>query len=214
MPSPAATEVERFQVLDQLTLLVDKSLVVAESTGGRMRTGCWKPMRQYALEKLGESGEADTVRDPPPRPLHRAGSRSSTLRRQPAISSVSTRPKPRSTTCGRHSRGVAKTPTSSCACSSRHRCSRCGSPGAACAKGWPGSTRHWPTSTPSTVEVAPAVLARTLADAALLDGWVGVPERHGAGHRSAGDRSPTRRPIPVGARPHRVLRYRPPSTPT
>jgi hypothetical protein len=26
-------------------------------------------------------------------------------------------------------------------------------------------------------EVAPAVLARTLADAALLDGWVGVPER-------------------------------------
>jgi predicted ATPase len=30
-------DVERFQVLDQLTLLVDKSLVVAEHSGGRTR---------------------------------------------------------------------------------------------------------------------------------------------------------------------------------
>ena len=29
----------------------------------------------------------------------------------------------------------------------------------------------------SAHEVAPAVVARALADAALLDGWVGVPER-------------------------------------
>jgi predicted ATPase/DNA-binding CsgD family transcriptional regulator len=56
------TEVERYQVMDQLTLLVDKSLVVADDTGGRMRFRLLETVRQYALEKLGESGDADTVR--------------------------------------------------------------------------------------------------------------------------------------------------------
>jgi predicted ATPase len=56
------TEVERFQVLDQLSLLVDKSLVVAESSGGRTRYRLLEKVRQYALEKLGESGEADRIR--------------------------------------------------------------------------------------------------------------------------------------------------------
>jgi predicted ATPase/class 3 adenylate cyclase/DNA-binding CsgD family transcriptional regulator len=55
-------EIERFQVLDQLTLLVDKSLVVAENAGGTMRYRLLETVRQYALEKLGESGEADRVR--------------------------------------------------------------------------------------------------------------------------------------------------------
>jgi predicted ATPase/class 3 adenylate cyclase/DNA-binding CsgD family transcriptional regulator len=55
-------EVERYQVLDQLTLLVDKSLVVADDTGGRTRYRLLETVRQYALEKLGESGEADAVR--------------------------------------------------------------------------------------------------------------------------------------------------------
>jgi DNA-binding CsgD family transcriptional regulator len=55
-------EVERFQVLDLLTLLVDKSLVVAEHTGGATRYRLLETVRQYALEKLGESGEADAVR--------------------------------------------------------------------------------------------------------------------------------------------------------
>ena len=53
----------RHQILDQLTLLVDKSLVVAESASGRMRYRLLETIRQYALEKLGESGEADVVRD-------------------------------------------------------------------------------------------------------------------------------------------------------
>jgi DNA-binding CsgD family transcriptional regulator len=56
------TNVERFQVLDQLSLLVDKSLVVAEDTSGRTRYRLLETVRQYALEKLGESGEADEVR--------------------------------------------------------------------------------------------------------------------------------------------------------
>ncbi len=55
-------DVERFQVLDQLTLLVDKSLVVAESSSGRTRYRLLETVRQYALEKLGESGEAVEVR--------------------------------------------------------------------------------------------------------------------------------------------------------
>jgi predicted ATPase/class 3 adenylate cyclase len=54
--------VERYQVLDQLTLLIDKSLVVAENTEGRVRYRLLETVRQYALEKLGESGEADAVR--------------------------------------------------------------------------------------------------------------------------------------------------------
>ncbi len=54
--------VERYQVLDQLTLLVDKSLVVADESGSRTRYRLLETVRQYALEKLGESGEADAVR--------------------------------------------------------------------------------------------------------------------------------------------------------
>jgi len=55
-------DVERFQVLDLLTLLVDKSLVVAESTSGRTRYRLLETVRQYAQEKLSESGQADDVR--------------------------------------------------------------------------------------------------------------------------------------------------------
>jgi DNA-binding CsgD family transcriptional regulator len=42
--------------------LVDKSLVVADESGSRTRYRLLETMRQYALEKLGESGEADVVR--------------------------------------------------------------------------------------------------------------------------------------------------------
>jgi predicted ATPase/class 3 adenylate cyclase/DNA-binding CsgD family transcriptional regulator len=55
-------DVERYQVLDQLALLVDKSLVVADETASRTRYRLLETVRQYALEKLGESGEADAVR--------------------------------------------------------------------------------------------------------------------------------------------------------
>jgi predicted ATPase/class 3 adenylate cyclase/DNA-binding CsgD family transcriptional regulator len=55
-------EVERFQVLDLLTLLVDKSLVVTDDSGGRTRYRLLETVRQYGLEKLAESGEPDAVR--------------------------------------------------------------------------------------------------------------------------------------------------------
>ncbi|WP_419538704.1 LuxR C-terminal-related transcriptional regulator [Mycobacterium colombiense] len=57
-----ADGVQRHQVLDQLSLLVDKSLVIAENVSGTTRYRLLETVRQYALEKLGESGEADAVR--------------------------------------------------------------------------------------------------------------------------------------------------------
>jgi predicted ATPase/class 3 adenylate cyclase/DNA-binding CsgD family transcriptional regulator len=56
------TEVERYQVLDQLALLVDKSLVVVENASGATRYRLLETVRQYALEKLSESGDANEVR--------------------------------------------------------------------------------------------------------------------------------------------------------
>ncbi len=54
--------VQRYQVLDQLTLLVDKSLVQADNIAERARYRMLETIRAYAVEKLTESGEADTVR--------------------------------------------------------------------------------------------------------------------------------------------------------
>ncbi|TDK99402.1 LuxR family transcriptional regulator [Mycobacterium paragordonae] len=53
---------ERYQVLDQLTLLVDKSLVVADDTTYGTRYRLLETVRQYAQEKLHESREGNEVR--------------------------------------------------------------------------------------------------------------------------------------------------------
>ncbi|VBA40233.1 Putative HTH-type transcriptional regulator [Mycobacterium attenuatum] len=58
----AGNEVESYQLLDQLSLLVDKSLVVADDTGDGMRYRLLETVRQYALERLDESAETDEVR--------------------------------------------------------------------------------------------------------------------------------------------------------
>ena len=50
------------QVLDLLSALVDKSLVVAEDDGSVPRYRMLEPVRQYALERLVEFGEAEEVR--------------------------------------------------------------------------------------------------------------------------------------------------------
>jgi len=52
----------RDQVADLLALLVDKSLVAGEESQGVTRYRLLETVRQYALEKLSESGDADTVR--------------------------------------------------------------------------------------------------------------------------------------------------------
>jgi predicted ATPase/class 3 adenylate cyclase/DNA-binding CsgD family transcriptional regulator len=171
-----STEVERYQVLDQLTLLVDKSLVVADNTGGRMRYRLLETVRQYALEKLGESGEADAVRarhrdyytamaallDAPAatghqRRVEQIEAEIDNLRAAFAwsrenfdvelASQLASSLQPLWLTRGRLREGL----------------------------GWIDEA----LADLDTVdrEVAPAVRARALADAALLDGWVGVPER-------------------------------------
>lgn len=58
----AGSEVEQFQLIDLLGLLVDKSLIVTEEVGGMMRYRLLETVRQYGLEKLAESGEAEAVR--------------------------------------------------------------------------------------------------------------------------------------------------------
>lgn len=58
----AISEAEEFQILDQLTLLVDKSLVTADEDADTMRYRLLETVRQYALEKLAESGEANSMR--------------------------------------------------------------------------------------------------------------------------------------------------------
>ncbi|WP_240631675.1 LuxR family transcriptional regulator [Mycobacterium colombiense] len=51
------------QVLDVLALLIDKSLVIAESLGSATRYRLLETIRQYAQERLSASAEAITVRD-------------------------------------------------------------------------------------------------------------------------------------------------------
>jgi non-specific serine/threonine protein kinase len=55
---------DEFEVLDHLTRLVDKSLVVVEHLrGGESRYRYLETVRQYALERLLEAGESEAVRD-------------------------------------------------------------------------------------------------------------------------------------------------------
>jgi predicted ATPase/class 3 adenylate cyclase len=54
--------VQEGEVLDLLTSLSDKSLVTAEDHEGRTRYGMLETVRQYARERLLESGEGGTVR--------------------------------------------------------------------------------------------------------------------------------------------------------
>ncbi len=58
----AGEDAERFHVLDELSLLVDKSLVVAEEKPRGTRYRLLETIRQYAQEKLGASGDGDAVR--------------------------------------------------------------------------------------------------------------------------------------------------------
>ncbi len=58
-----AAPLEPFEVLDLLEQLVSKSLIVAERSDLGMRYGFLETIRQYAQEKLAQSGEADEMRD-------------------------------------------------------------------------------------------------------------------------------------------------------
>ncbi|ARG61297.1 hypothetical protein B1T45_08300, partial [Mycobacterium kansasii] len=55
-------DLPRHQVLDELALLVDKSLIWADSSQGRTRYRRLEGVGQYAMEKLGAAGETDAIR--------------------------------------------------------------------------------------------------------------------------------------------------------
>jgi predicted ATPase/DNA-binding CsgD family transcriptional regulator len=59
----AGEELERDEVLELLSHLVDKSLVVARERDGEARYRLLETVRQYAWEKLSESGEAERFRE-------------------------------------------------------------------------------------------------------------------------------------------------------
>jgi non-specific serine/threonine protein kinase len=60
----AGHEANEFTVLDLMTRLIDKSLVLVEQVGAsEARYGMLETVRQYGLERLLEAGEADAVRD-------------------------------------------------------------------------------------------------------------------------------------------------------
>ena len=92
------------------------------------------------------------------------------------MSSVSSRPKPRSTTCGPHSRGAAKTQISSLRRSWRPRCSRCGPDAGRIREGLAWFDAVLTDQNAHPAEVAPAVRARALADNAALDALMGATD--------------------------------------
>jgi predicted ATPase/class 3 adenylate cyclase/DNA-binding CsgD family transcriptional regulator len=170
------TEVERYQVLDQLALLVDKSLVVADNTGGRTRYRLLETVRQYALQKLSESGEADTVR----------------ARHREYYTGLAAQLDVPATTG--HQQRVEHIETeidnlrAAFAWSRENRDIELALQMASSlqplwlTRGRLREGLSWIDAgladlATSECQVASAVLARTLADGALLDGWIGVPER-------------------------------------
>ena len=58
----AGDGIEVSDILDLLTQLVDKSLVVAETQGGEARYRLLETVRQYSRDRLVESGESDRLR--------------------------------------------------------------------------------------------------------------------------------------------------------
>ena len=59
----AGGDIESLQVLDLLTTLVDKSLVVTDDEPFRVRYRLLETIRQFALTRLASSGEAEAIRD-------------------------------------------------------------------------------------------------------------------------------------------------------
>lgn len=127
----AGGDVQRYEVVDLLSLLADKSLVVTDDSDGRTRYRLLETVRQYALEKLRESGDADAVRARH-RDHYAAVAAGLDAPRWPAMNAGSTRPSSRSTTYGPLSRSAARMAIPATRCCWHHVCSRCGVPGAAC----------------------------------------------------------------------------------
>lgn len=57
----AGGTIEQSEVLDLLGWLVDKSMVLADEQSEQARYRLLEPVRQYAWERLTESGEAEAI---------------------------------------------------------------------------------------------------------------------------------------------------------
>jgi predicted ATPase/class 3 adenylate cyclase len=140
----AGDGVDDWEILDLLTRLVDKSLIVYEERDGEARYRLLETVRQYAQERLQESGERSAVPAPPPRPLpgrlQRRPSRGCTGRSR---SRCSTLWSGSTTTSGARSPGAKPTKASRRpGCAWPARCSGSGTCAATCARagsGWSGS---------------------------------------------------------------------------
>ena len=142
----------------------------------RTRYRLLETVRQYALEKLGESGEADAVRARHRDYYTAMAALLDSPGTLPAMSSVSSRPKSRSTTCAPRSRGAAKTPIPS----SRLQLASSLQP-LWLARGRIREGLAWfdaalTDQNAHQAEVAPAVRARALADKATLDALMGATD--------------------------------------
>ena len=200
-------EVQRYQVLDLLTLLVDKSLVVAESTRGRTRYRLLETVRQYALEKLGESGEADAVRT-----RHRDHyTAMAALLDTPARTGHEQRIEQAETDIDNLRAAFAWSRENSDIALALQLASSLQPLWLARGRIREGLTWFDAALTDQNAhhaEVAPAVRARALADKAMLDACMRRHRQHGSGRTSPGDRARSRRPGPAGPGAHRLRRYR------
>ena len=184
-------EVERYQILDQLALLVDKSLVAAENTSGRTRYRLLETVRQYAQEKLGESGEAEAVRARH-RDHYTRWRRCST--RRPGVTIRSGRASGRGD--GQSPKRIRLEHRNR-----RHR-TRVGAGVVIAAvvavprphPGGAGVVRCRLADGKSTSTMAPAVRARALADKAVLDAWVTTYNRRKPNKHSRSPAKSTIRP--------------------
>ncbi len=171
---------ERYQVLGSAHLARRQVARRRRRQPGPNPLPMLETVRHYALEKLGESGEADAVR----RATAITTRRWLPLLDAPAASttsSVSSRPKSRSTTCALRLRGAAKTRETAAGLDAGVvTAAALASAGPRSGKGWPGSTPSSRDEVAQDAEVAAAVRARALADKAVLDlrralptAWIG-----------------------------------------
>ena len=101
----ADDHVQPHQVLDELTLLVDKSLVIAGNTSGATRYRLLETVRQYALENSATPANRTRFASATAITTHTWPSSSTSEARM--AHAVSSRPRSKSTICEPHSRGAA-----------------------------------------------------------------------------------------------------------
>ena len=206
-------DVERYQVLDQLTLLVDKSLVVAENSkwpNAIPAAGDGAPVR---------AGEARRVRrgrrraHPPPRPLHGDGRPARRRRRR---TDYEQRLEQAETEIDNLRAAFAWSRENSDieqALRWRRRCSRCGSTRGRIREGlaWFDAVLDRPNARPRRGGAGGARAGARRQG--LLDACVGAADSMDQAERSPGDRARTRRPGPAGPGAHRLRRHRRATTP-